>query len=175
MKAVILLAVLLACATPTFAQRGGGGAHGGGGEHGNGFGSFGGGHIPSHGPAPGPREVHGDGLERRQYVDHSDRWFGHDSGRLDPHYHLDHPWGHGRFTGGFGPGHVFHLQGGDRARFWFDGFYFGVAPFDYPLVNGWLWNSDPVVVYEDPDHVGWYLAYNPRLGTYVHVSFLGRL
>ncbi len=115
---------------------------------------------PGHPPAP---HVHSQG----------DRWVGHDTGRNDVHYHLDHPWEHGRFTGPIGPQHIWRLHGGNRDRFDVGGFFFQAAPYDYDACADWLWDNDDIVIYLDPDHDGWYLAYNARLGTYVHVMYLG--
>ena len=98
---------------------------------------------------------------------------GHDTGRGDAHYHLDHPWEHGRFPGAIGAGHAWRMHGGDHGRFAIGGFFFCVAAFDAAYCGDWLWDDDDIILYDDPDHVGWYLAYNVRLGTYVHVMYLG--
>jgi hypothetical protein len=143
----------------------------------------GGGHIPSHGPTPSMRsgkqitenriKIDRQGHPNFPHVDiRHDKWVGHDS-RYYNNLHMEHPWLHGHFGGGFGPRHVFILMGGNRERFWFNNFYWDVAVFDYNIVDDWNWTGDQIVIYEDPDHPGWYLAYNPRTGTYAHVEFLG--
>ena len=77
-------------------------------------------------------------------------------------------------TGGFGRGQVWHIDGGDRSRFWFGRFYFGVAPMDFGYCDNLGLACHQTVIYEDPDHDGWYLAYNVRLGTLAHVQYFGR-
>jgi hypothetical protein len=150
----------------------------------------GGGHIPARGPAPShtvakpapqgapppkvQRTPDQPGHPAAPHVDaNTDHWVGHDGGKNNPVYHLDHPWEHGHFPGEIGATHVYRLHGGSPDRFLFDNFYFSVAPADLGDCSDWLWDSDDIVLYPDPDDLGWYLAYNVRLGTYVHVMFMG--
>ena len=164
----LILAAWLALSVPAFAQ-----------EHGT---------PPKAPPARGPAPFKGTPQPVQPNHNYSDKpghpsvphvdgkkWVGHDSGPDDPSYHLDNPWQHGRYTGGFGRNYLWHIAGGGPNRFWFNGWYWMVAPADIAFCDGWLWTSDEIVIYEDPDHPGWYLAYNVRLGTYVHVEYLGTM
>ena len=90
-----------------------------------------------------------------------------------PSYRLGYGF-HGGFSHDYiGPRHVWRLEGGNRDRFFFRGFYFRVAAYDYPAADGWYWDRDNVIIYDDPDNAGCYLAFNTRLGTYIHVTFEG--
>jgi hypothetical protein len=182
-----MFVLLLVCAIPAYAQRGGGGHEGGhGGGHEGGHGVGGGQFMPRHGPGPtrgqpGTPQGHGNGDHPSfrdrpghpdgPHVHHDGNWIGHHTGRNDPHFRHDRIFEHGRFPGAFG--NRLRLRGGSPTRFAIEGFFFTVAPYDFEYANDWLWDSDEIALYDDPDHPGWYLAYNLRLGTYVHVQYLG--
>jgi hypothetical protein len=163
-------ALVLLLAVGAVAQRGGQQQH-----RGNG------GHIPPPPPArtqggPPERHTYQNGrVDERPHVS-NDHWYGHDD-RNDARFHLDHPFEHGRFTN-FGPDHPFRFARFDLGlhRFWFNGgFGFEVFPGDWEFAADWCWTCpDDIVVYDDPDHPGWYLVYNTETGTYVHAQYIGQ-
>jgi len=132
--------------------------------------------VPPRPVAPRPPIVQPVPREQRPHVDRDAHWVGHE-GRHDDdeRYRMGRPYPHGHFAGPIGKGHVYRLRGWDapRHRFWFNNAYFLIAPDDVGYVDDWNWDADDVVLYEDPDHPGWYLAYNTRLGTYAHVEYDG--
>jgi len=90
---------------------------------------------------------------------------------------IAHPYPHGRFEH-FGPSYRYRVARFDLGahRFWFPGgFSFEIASWDWDLASGWCWDcpGDNFVVYDDPDHPGWYLVYNAQTGVYVHAQYLG--
>ena len=153
----------------------------------------GGGYIPARGPArtpvtkakKGATQAHGTAQPVQRTADapghpvapHVDvrngQWVGREAGANDPHFQLAHPWEHGRFTGPTGSQYVWRIRSGNENRFDVGGYYFQVSQYDDVYTTDWMWNSDDIVIYPDLDHDGWYLGYNVRLGTYVHVMYLG--
>jgi len=106
----------------------------------------------------------------------NDHWYGHAEVN-DRRLHLDHPFEHGHFAH-VGPSYRYSIARVDlnAHRFWLPGgFYFEIAAWDWPEAADWCWTTCPgdFVVYEDPDHPGWYLVYNTQTGVYVHAQYLG--
>jgi hypothetical protein len=138
------------------------------------------GHIP---PAPAKGSPNAERRVERlpngrvnetPHVNH-DQWFGHEAPN-DPRFHLDRPFAHGRFahTGAAFRYEVIRIDL-NLHRFWLPGgFFFDVAAWDWPFCVDWCWDcGDDFVIYDDPDHIGWYLLYNIHTGIYVHAIYMG--
>lgn len=138
-----------------------------------------GGHIPQ----PPPQREHNAKPETQRLPDGrssnlphvaDDRWYGHDRPN-DKRYRVDHPFEHGRFDR-IGPDYRWSVvrEDLDHRYVWFPDGYFQVADWDWPVAQNWCWNcGDDFVVYDDPDHPGWYMLYNIDTGQYVHAMFMG--
>jgi len=123
---------------------------------------------------PEPQRIEGGRVNSVPHVA-NDHWYGHDKPN-DPRYHLDHPFEHGHFAN-FGQSYRYSVVRIDSNlhRFWLPGgYFFDIAAWDWALAADWCWTcGDDFVVYEDPDHPGWYLLYNVNTGAYIHVQYMG--
>jgi hypothetical protein len=123
---------------------------------------------------PEPEHITGGYTNSAPHVSHN-HWYGH-AAPTATRYRLAHPFPAGHFAH-VGTAYRYPVVHIDQAshRFWFPGgFYFEVAAWEWPLVDGWCWDcGDDFVIYDDEDHPGWYLLYNVHTGTYVHVQYLG--
>jgi hypothetical protein len=139
----------------------------------------GGGFVPARGPVLSAEPVAGRAAcadapdhPAAPHVHTDGHWIGHDSGpgglRSVPAPSVEH----GRFPGPMGGSQVYVLLG-QRERFDAAGASFGVAALDYEFCDNWMWHAESIAIYEDLVHSGWYLAYSVRLGTFVHVQYLG--
>ena len=111
-----------------------------------------------HGPVPYVRDGH---------------WYGH-AAPDDVRFRLARPFEFGRFALP-GPSHLYRVTRVDldARRIWLPGGHFEIAAWEWANTAPWCWTCDDFVVYVDPDHVGWYLIYDARMGEYVHAQFLG--
>jgi hypothetical protein len=176
-RLVFPMALALLVAYPILAQRGG--EHGG--ERGQNPPRANQGRVPP--PPPRRDDPHSRPEPEHHVTGHvntlphvnNDHWYGHDRPD-DRRFHTDHPFEHGRFEH-FGPSYRYRVERFDRDhhRFWLaGGFYFEVAAWDWPVCADWCWDcGDDFVIYEDTDHLGWYLLYNVHTGVYVHVNYMG--
>jgi len=103
----------------------------------------------------------------------NDQWYGH-AAVNDPRFRLASPFQHGRFPL-TGPSHIYTVNRFDAGtrRIWMPGGQFEIADYDWAVTAPWCWTCDEFAVYPDPDHAGWYLIYDVRMGEYVHAQFLG--
>jgi hypothetical protein len=125
------------------------------------------------GGGPEAERLDGGRMNSMPHVNH-DRWYGHD-GTADSRYRLARPFDRGRFAH-IGPSYRYGISRFDRGahRFWLGSSAFLIAPWDWALAGDWCWDcGDDFVVYDDPDHPGWYLLYNLQTGGYIHVQYGG--
>jgi hypothetical protein len=138
------------------------------------------GHIPEpppqRAPAAKPVPERINGYSSNIPHVNNNQWYGH-AGPNDARFHLDHPWEHGHFAN-FGPQYRYPIVRIDPNlhEFWLPGgYYFQIPAWEWPLAEGWCWNcgADDFVIYQDPDHPGWYLLYDLFTGRYIHVIYMG--